>query len=140
MTPPDFAWVADVIGTPWVLRGRDPVAGWDCLGCAEVAQARALGTPEICSLGLYAGDTGRTSPAALFSAHFDRGAPLYRQVPDRTAGAIVLFRIGRRPVHCGLYLGQGRFLHASERADTVISELSDFDYGHAASEFYFPNA
>lgn len=134
---PDFSWVPDVIGTDWVLRGRDPVAGWDCLGCAEVGQARALGAPEINSLGIYAADE-RNSPSAMFADLISRGLPLYRPVPERVPGAIVLFRIGRRPVHCGLYLGGGRFLHASQKAGTIISDLSDFDYGHAASDYYLP--
>jgi len=134
---PDFSFLPGVIGTDWVLRGRDPVRGWDCLGCAEVSQALALGTPEINSLGRYAHDD-RQSPAAMFTAHFTEGLAPYRRAPDRPAGAIVLFRIGRRPVHCGLYLGQGRFLHASEKAGTIISDLGDFDYAHAVSDFYLP--
>lgn len=133
----DLSWLPDVVGTRWVLRGRDPVRGWDCLGCAEVSQARALGTPEINSLGIYAMDD-RQSPSALFSSLISQGLPLYRAAEPRTLGSIVLFRIGRRPVHCGLYIGHGRFLHASQKADTVISELSDFDYAHAASDYYLP--
>ncbi|RAN30627.1 NlpC/P60 family protein [Hyphomonas pacifica] len=134
---PDFSSVPDVIGTPWILRGRDPVTGWDCLGCAEVMQARVLGTPELNSLGLYAADDQR-GPAALFLAHFQAGVSLYRACAVRTAGAIILFRMGRRPVHCGLYLGQGQFLHASERAGTVISNLSDPDYARAEADYYLP--
>lgn len=133
----DLSWVAGVVGVPWVLRGRSAVTGWDCLGCAEVCQARALGTPEINSLALYAGDT-RRSPAGLLTAHFAAGLALYREAPRKTPGAILIFRLGRRPVHCGLYLGQGRFLHASEKAGTVISELDDPDYGACAAEYYLP--
>ena len=133
----DLSWVPDVIGAPWVLRGRDPVTGWDCLGCAEVCQARMLGTPEINSLGLYAGDT-RAMPSAILAAHFEAGLSFYRRAPDRAPGSIVVFRAGRRPVHCGLYLGQGRILHASERAGTILSPITDHDYASAASEFYLP--
>lgn len=135
----DLSWLPSVIGTPWVLRGRDRATGWDCLGCAEVTQALALGTPEINSLGIYA-EAESDSPANLFASHFTAGlaASPYRRVPDRTPGGIVVFRIGRRPVHCGLYLGDGTFLHASQKADTVISKLDDFDYAHAASDYYTP--
>lgn len=133
----DLSWVGGLIGAPWVLRGRDPVTGWDCLGCAEVSQARMLGTPEINSLALYAGDT-RAMPSAILAAHFERGVGLYQRAPERTPGSIVVFRAGRRPVHCGLYLGQGRILHASQRADTILSPITDHDYASAASEFYLP--
>lgn len=135
---PDLSWVAGVIGAPWALRGRSPVTGWDCLGCAEVGQSRALGTPEINSLGLYAADTQPRSPAGLLAAHFGAGVHLYQRAPDRTPGAILVFRVGRRPVHCGLYLGDGRFLHASQTADTVISPLDDPDYARAAADYYIP--
>jgi hypothetical protein len=130
-------WLAGVIGTPWTLRGRDPKRGWDCLGCAEVSQSLMLGTPEINSLGLYAEDD-RCNPAALFKAHYDAGLPLYRQTAPRTRGAIVLFRLAGRPIHCGLYLGDGRFLHASEKANTIISDMSDPDYERAESEYFLP--
>lgn len=133
----DLSWVAALIGAPWKLRGRDPVSGWDCLGCAEVCQARMLGTPEINSLRFYAGETGKR-PSAMMAEHFDAAVSLYRRAPERTPGAIILFRNGGRPVHCGLYLGHGRFLHASRAADTVISLLTDGDYARSASDFFLP--
>ena len=132
----DLTWLPAVIGTPWVLRGRDPVAGWDCLGCAEVCQARMLGTPEINSLALYAHETGKR-PSALMAEHFNSAVALYRLAPVRTRGAIVLLRLGRRPIHCGLYLGDGRFLHASRQADTIISQLTDGEYD-PDPEFFLP--
>lgn len=133
----DLTWLPAVIGAPWVLRGRDPVAGWDCLGCAEVCQARMLGTPEINSLHFYAGQTGKR-PSALMAEHFNAAVALYRPAPVRTPGAIILFRLGGRPIHCGLYLGDGRFLHASRQADTIISQLTDGDYANSDPEFFLP--
>lgn len=134
----DLSWVAAVIGAPWKLRGRDPEKGWDCLGCAEVGQARMLGTPEINSLGFYAAETGKR-PSALMAEHFASAVRLYRPAPPRAPGSIILFRMGGRPVHCGLYLGNGRFLHASRQADTIISQLSDGDYASSAAQFYLPS-
>ena len=133
----DLTWLAAVIGAPWVLRGRDPATGWDCLGCAEVCQARMLGTPEINSLRFYAGET-RKRPSALMAEHFERAVALYRPAPPRTAGAIILFSPGGWPVHCGLYIGHGSFLHASRQADTVISNLSDGDYAMLPATYYLP--
>ncbi len=112
--------------------------GWDCLGCAEVSQSRALGTPEINSLGLYPDKSDRRSSASIFAGHYGEGIGRYRRAADRTPGAILLFRVEGRPVHCGLYLGQGAFLHASRQADTIISDIGDTDYASFASDYYLP--
>lgn len=134
----DLKWLAGVIGAPWVLRGRDPAAGWDCLGCAEVSQARALGTPEINSLHFYAAQTGKR-PSAMMAEHFGSAVTLYRPAPAKTPGAIILFRIGGRPIHCGLYLQNGTFLHASRQADTILSQITEPDYESCAAEYYLPS-
>lgn len=134
----NISWLAGVIGAPWVLRGRDPALGWDCLGCAEVCQAWALGTPEINSLRFYVGQTGKR-PSALMAEHFNSAVALYRPAPVRTRGAIILFRLDGRPIHCGLYLGDGRFLHAARKADTILSNITDDDYANTPAEYYLPS-
>lgn len=48
----------------------------------------------------------------------------YRQL---RAGDLVFFRTGREQKHVGIYIEDGKFLHASTRKGVVISRLSD-DY------------
>lgn len=134
----NLSWVAAVIGAPWKLRGRDPAKGWDCLGCAEVGQARMLGTPEINSLHFYAGQTGKR-PSAMMAEHFGKAVMLYRPAAPKTPGAIILFRDDGRPIHCGLYLRNGTFLHASRQADTILSQITDPDYASYAADYYLPS-
>ncbi len=44
---------------------------------------------------------------------------------DRQSGDLVFFRINRRLNHVGIYMENGRFLHASTSSGVMISSLAD---------------
>lgn len=54
-------------------------------------------------------------------------AALGQKVPakDLRTGDLVFFKTGRRGRHVGIYLGQGRFIHASTTKGVTISSLTD---------------
>lgn len=133
----NFDFVADVIGVPFLLRGRDPQTGWDCLGLVEHCQPRALDVPAITHLELYADAPPDQSGALLLGRHFKSAVGAW-QLAGAQAGALVLFRRLRVPFHVGLYLGDDRFLHVTPASGTVISELSDPNYGGCFADFYLP--
>ena len=57
----------------------------------------------------------------------DRQAVLGKKIPTRElrTGDLVFFKTGRRGRHVGIYLDQGRFIHASTTKGVTISSLSD---------------
>ncbi|MDP2268034.1 MAG: NlpC/P60 family protein, partial [Deltaproteobacteria bacterium] len=77
--------------------------------------------------------------SAMMAEHFDDAVALYRRAPAKTPGAIILFRIAERPIHCGLYLQNGVILHASRQADTILSNITEPDYASCAVEYYLPS-
>ena len=96
--PPDTgatiaALAVSLVGTPYHFGGAD-AAGFDCSGLAVYVHERA---------GLAIPRTAREQQRAA------RAVPL----AELTPGDLVFFRIhSRRVDHVGIYVGEGRFVHA----------------------------
>jgi cell wall-associated NlpC family hydrolase len=54
------------------------------------------------------------------------------------AGAIVLFRLGSLPRHCGILVSPTRFIHAQERIGVVEVNLTEGWAKRVAGCFAFP--
>jgi len=89
-----------LVGTPYRYGGNTPESGFDCSGLiGYVYQSRAGVAPP------------RT--VAQLSGF---GAPVDAQ--DLRTGDLVVFGRGR-PSHAGIYVGEGRFVHAPSSGGTV---------------------
>jgi cell wall-associated NlpC family hydrolase len=101
----------DMLGIPYRYGGTSPTRGFDCSGLVQYAYRQAgIKVPRT---------TGEQYRAAL---------PLKRQA--LRPGDVVFFRThGQRFVsHVGIYLGQGKFIHAPSSGKHVsINSLQD-DY------------
>jgi cell wall-associated NlpC family hydrolase len=55
-------------------------------------------------------------------------------------GTVLLFRIGASaaPRHCGIFVGNGRFVHAQERLGVVEGNLTDGWAKRVVSTLAFP--
>lgn len=112
----------DLLDTPYQARGTSPETGFDCSGFIGYVFRMANGVM-----------LPRTSDA-LF--HF--GAPAVER-DALAAGDLLFFRIGRlgeKIDHVGLYLGDGRFVHAPAgggkvRIDTLALPYWDTHYAGA---------
>ncbi|WP_233580209.1 C40 family peptidase [Luteimonas sp. 100069] len=105
-----------LIGTPYRWGGSSPDAGFDCSGLVGYVFRTALGI-ELPRVSRDMAKNGeRVERAAL------------------TAGDLVFFgRGGNRIDHVGIYLGEGRFVHAPRSGkDVMVSEL---DSGYWATRF-----
>ncbi|NYZ63768.1 C40 family peptidase [Luteimonas deserti] len=105
-----------LIGTPYRWGGSNPDSGFDCSGLVGYVFRTALGI-----------DLPRVSrDMAQNGERIDRTA--------LTAGDLVFFgRGGNRIDHVGIYLGEGRFVHAPRSGkDVMVSEL---DTGYWATRF-----
>ncbi|MGR4872025.1 C40 family peptidase [Variovorax sp. LARHSF232] len=90
-----------LVGTPYRYGGNTPEGGFDCSGLiGYVYKSRA---------GLTAPRT--VAQLAGFGETVERDA--------LRTGDLVLFGGGSRPSHAGIYVGEGRFVHAPSTGGTV---------------------
>jgi cell wall-associated NlpC family hydrolase len=100
-----------LVGTPYRYGGNTPESGFDCSGLIgyifnDVAGAR---------LPRSAAEIDRLQAPAVSRT---RLAP----------GDLVFFRDGGSISHIGIYVGEGRFVHAPSRGGTVRLDALDGDY------------
>lgn len=93
-------------GTPYRYGGMSR-RGIDCSGFVHIIYRQALGL------------TVPRSTASL--------SRIRHRVPRRrlVAGDVILFRIGHRTLHAGIYVGRGRFIHASKSHGVMMSRLDN---------------
>lgn len=105
-----------LIGTPYRWGGNTPDAGFDCSGLVKFVFGAALGL-----------DLPRVSREMANS-----GQRVDRE--QLNAGDLVFFgRNGRRIDHVGIYIGEGRFVHAPRTGRDV--SVSSMDAGYWAQRF-----
>ncbi len=98
-----------LVGTPYRYGGNTPEGGFDCSGLiGYVYRSRAGVAPP------------RTvAQLSDFGQAVDNG--------DLRTGDLVVFG-GRRPTHAGIYVGQGRFVHAPSSGGEVRMDRLDGIY------------
>ncbi|MEP6587917.1 MAG: C40 family peptidase [Polaromonas sp.] len=99
-----------LVGTPYRYGGNTPDSGFDCSGLiGYVYQSRA----------------GSAPPRTV--AQLDSwGQPIAAQ--SLRTGDLVVFGRGRTPSHAGIYVGQGRFVHAPSSGGEVRLDRLDSRY------------
>lgn len=134
------AWINPYLATPYQLGARDARKGWDCMGLIEVLQPRHYGFAPRSSRALYPDPLPASEQTAyvLFRKLFRDVFPAYRAV-ERMEGAAVLFRSAGSPIHAGLYLGDGLFLHCRPGPGTCVGNLNDDDYRQLTPSFHVPD-
>lgn len=111
----DFALQAlSHLGVPYRFGGNDPKAGFDCSGLVRFAARSVLGI-----------DLPRTSDAMARV-----GSAVARDALE--VGDLVFFNTrGGANSHVGIYVGDGRFVHAPSRRGQVRVEEVDAAYWRA---------
>ena len=90
-----------LVGTPYRFGGNTPASGFDCSGLiAYVYRERAGITAPRTTAGLI--DWGTSIPA-----------------PNLRTGDLVVFTQNGRANHAGIYVGEGRFVHAPSTGGRV---------------------
>jgi cell wall-associated NlpC family hydrolase len=103
------------LGVRYRYGGNDPETGFDCSGLVNYAFREALGK----SLPRSAADIWRTTAATGEEVTRDALIP----------GDLVFFNTLRRPYsHVGIYLGEGRFVHAPSSGGVVRIESMEGRY------------
>ncbi len=104
-------------GSPYRFGGRSPKTGFDCSGLVQV----------VCEKwGVYV--------PRVASGQYHMGKPV--QKSELQAGDLVFFKntYKRGLSHVGIYLGEGRFVHAATRKKGVI--ISRLDSGYHLAHYY----
>lgn len=99
-----------LVGTPYRYGGNTPESGFDCSGLVGYVFRDML-----------------SRPLPRSSAELARfGVPVR---PDRLAtGDLVVFGAGSSATHVGIYVGEGRFVHAPSTGGTVRLDRLDGPY------------
>ncbi len=116
------AWVADLIGTPFLERGRTRADGFDCWGLArEVWRHYGIEVPSYAEA--YQVTSDRDEIARLLNTELPKTP--WREIPATEAapGDGVLFRIAGQPLHVGVLVAPGFFLHTDRQTGAVVDRL-----------------
>lgn len=105
-----------LLGTPYRWGGTSPDNGFDCSGLVGYVFRNALGIelPRV-------------------SRDMARNGQVVEDREEMTAGDLVFFGRRGRVDHVGIYLGEGRFVHAPSRGKTV--SVSRLDSGYWSHKF-----
>ena len=98
-----------LVGTPYRYGGNTPEGGFDCSGLIGYVYRSRIGT----------------APPRTVAQLSDFGRPV--SADELRTGDLVLFGRGR-PTHAGIYVGQGRFVHAPSTGGTVRLDSLDSPY------------
>ena len=90
-----------LVGTPYRSGGNTPDSGFDCSGLIGY---------------VYRGSAGLALPRTVAQLR-SVGQPV--EPGALRSGDLVLFGGGRGPQHAGIYVGEGRFVHAPSSGGTV---------------------
>jgi cell wall-associated NlpC family hydrolase len=101
-----------LVGTPYRHGGNSPEGGFDCSGLVAYVFRDVAGIV----LPRTAADM-----AAIEAPRIDAGRNL-------RSGDLVFFRATRRIGHVGIYVGEGRFVHAPNEGGTVRLDRLDEPY------------
>ena len=102
-----------LVGTPYRYGGNTPDSGFDCSGLIGYVYRNQVGTPP---------------PRTVAQLH-QWGYPINDR--DLRTGDLVVFGTGR-PTHAGIYVGEGRFVHAPSTGGTV--RLDQINSGYWARQ------
>lgn len=141
-TLPPRGWHAAYIGAPYRDHGDSP-EGWDCFGLVWWCRAHVYGDRGLDrELARRAPDPAALSRPDRLAAHaaaFDAGMGAGGwMVCERKPGAAVLFNIAGRPVHVGLMLHDGGFLHVDRNTPTCVERLDSPQWARRVGGFYVP--
>ena len=103
-----------LVGTPYRYGGNTPDAGFDCSGLIGYVYRHRVGQ----------------APPRTVAQLSGWGQPIASG--DLRTGDLVVFGKGRAPTHAGIYVGEGRFVHAPSSGGTV--RLDQFSSGYWARQ------
>lgn len=99
-----------LVGTAYRYGGNTPDSGFDCSGLIGYVYRNRAGVAPPRTV----------AQLSSFGQALDAG--------ELRTGDLVLFGAGRTPTHAGIYVGQGRFVHAPSTGGTVRLDFLNSSY------------
>ena len=110
-----------LVGTPYRYGGNTPDSGFDCSGLIGYVYRNQVGTP----------------PPRTVAQLNTWGYPIGDR--ELRTGDLVVFGTGRQPSHAGIYVGEGRFVHAPSSGGTVrLDHLQSRHWARQGAAFRRP--
>lgn len=106
--------VSDLIGVRYKTRGRNKEEGFDCYGLAiEVLRREGIELKDVWYSDI--------KEEGLFNKVYNLQDSIKLEKPKKNC--IIVFKEKGVPLHIGVYLGKGEFIHAVVGVGVVISPL-----------------
>ncbi len=125
-------WVREYTHIPFRDRGRGR-DGFDCWGLVIDVLERQFG---ICGLPDYRDRYVQSADGPVVLAVVEEGRSLWRRVERPVVGSVVMLKIMRRPVHCGIVIAPNTFMHALAGVGIVVEELNSITWRNRIEGFY----
>ena len=125
------------LGTPYRHLAATRGAGCDCFGLLRGVWRELFGE-EPMDVPNYRADWRDTRHATGLAEA--AGALLWPAGEAELPGQVMLFRLGRTlaPKHCGILVGEGRFIHAQEGLGVIEANLTEGWRRRIAGRYDFP--
>lgn len=121
-------WYNKYVGLPFKARGRS-LTGLDCWGLARLVYK------DVFSINLPSFDAEYTDVKATQEEFTAKYREYWEPVTDPKLGDLVLFRILGKVSHVGIYIGNGKFLHAKQGQLSAIERLDSTAWKHRVSGY-----
>ena len=106
---------SDLLGCKFKTHGRNKQEGFDCYGLAiEVLRREGINLPEIPYNHL---DESESVYDAFFSSI------KYVKIDKPEKNCIINIEYKNLPIHCGVYIGEGKFIHSVFGLGVTIEPL-----------------
>lgn len=124
----EVPYYIDLIGKPFEYSGRGPDA-YDCYGLAVELYRRA---------NIVLPDYQSTDIVEAQANGFMHGAEHYFEQVNKLKNLdIILFQIIPKYItHCGIYVGNGRFLHITRKTKVTCEEVNNMIWKDKQRGFY----
>lgn len=124
--------VSDLIGIPFVSKGRDPATGLDCWGLVlEVGRRMGVEFPDF-----YV-DADDSRQIGCIKEFVERD---WRMVSAPVAGAVVGIRLDRNipdiTQHYGVCLDDRRFIHTMKNVGVIITDFNHRFFKNIITGYY----
>lgn len=113
---------ADLIGSPFVNKGRDVLNGLDCWGLVmEIFMRYGIEIPDFTIDSFAFAEIDDLVGEAIATRKWE----VIKHITDNDVPLVVLMRIHPRYItHAGVYVGNGKIMHTMEKTGVVMSKAS----------------